>query len=78
MKRALLSRSRDVASGPMTLAVRPQEASEVYLLAGDRGRACPIMREAVGIMRDYQRNAELPVANRRENLEPMLAALRDC
>ncbi|MCA1748009.1 MAG: protein kinase [Parasphingopyxis sp.] len=78
MKRSLIRRSGNVVSGPMTLAVRLQEASEVYLLAGRRSRACPVMREAVGIMRDYQRTAELPIANRTNNLEPMLAALRDC
>ena len=78
IKRALASRTRDVVSGPMTLAVRLQEASEVYLLAGRRDRACPVMRESVAIMRDYERTAALPIANRRDNLEPMLAALRDC
>ena len=41
-------------------------------------RARPVMRESVGIMRVYERTAELPVVNRPANLEPMLAALRDC
>lgn len=78
MKRTLIRRSGKVVSGPMTLAVRLQEASEVYLLAGRKNRACTIMREAVGIMRDYEKTAELPIANRTNHLEPMLKALRDC
>lgn len=78
IKRALSRRSGDVVSGPMTLAVRLQEASEVYLASGRRSRACSVMRESVGIMRDYEETAELPIANRTNNLEPMLAALRDC
>jgi len=78
LKRSLIEKSGNVVSGPMTLAVRLQEASEVYLLAGERSHACPIIREAVGIMRDYEKTAELPIANRREHLEPMLAALPGC
>lgn len=77
-KRALLGLADDVAAGPMTLAVRLQEASTVYLGAGRQAQACAAMRESVGIMRDYERTAELPVANRTNNLEPMLAALRNC
>lgn len=78
MKRVLIRRSGDIVSGPMTLAVRLQEASEVYLLTGRLSRACPVMRESVGIMREYEREAELPISNRTNNLEPMLVALRDC
>lgn len=78
LKRALIERHGDVVSGPMTLAVRLQEASEVYLLSGRRERACPVMREAVGIFHDYEESAELPIANRTNNLEPMLEALRGC
>jgi eukaryotic-like serine/threonine-protein kinase len=78
MKRALIRRSGNVVSGPMTLAVRLQEASEVYLLVGRRARACTVMHEAVGIMRDYEETAELPIANRTNNLDPMLEALQDC
>lgn len=78
LKRALIERHGDVVSGPMTLAVRLQEASEVYLLSGRRERACPVMREAVGIFHTYEESAELPIANRTNNLEPMIEALREC
>lgn len=77
-KRDLVRVHGDVVSGPMTLAVRLQEASEVYLLAGRRDKACPIMREASAIMLDYAKTAELPIANRRNNLDPMIEALREC
>lgn len=78
IKRSLVRLSGDVVSGRMTLAVRLQEASEVYLLSGRGELACPVMREAAGIMHDYEETAELPIANRTNNLEPMLEALRAC
>lgn len=78
LERSLRERRGNVASGPMTLAVRLQQASVVYLQADQQAKACPIMREAVGIMREYEQTAELPVANRVNNLEPMLEALRNC
>lgn len=78
IKRALLPLSYGVVSGPMTLAVRLQEASTIYLAAGQELRACAIMRESVGIIRDYEKTAKLPVANRVNNLEPMLASLERC
>lgn len=78
MKRSLVAKQGNVVSGPMTLAIRLQEASEVYLKAGERTKACAIMRESVGIIREFEQTAELPVANRTRNLEPMLKALREC
>lgn len=38
----------------------------------------PDMREAVGIFRDYEETAALPIANPTNNLELMIEALRRC
>lgn len=78
LRRRLLRLADDVAAGPMTLAVRLQEASTVYLAAGRKSAGCAAMRESIGIMQDYDRTAGLPVANRVNNLEPMLAAVESC
>ncbi len=78
IKRALSQEAGEVVAARMTLAVRLQEASKVYLAAGRTQQACSVMREALQIMQGYQRTAELPVANVEGNLKPLLADLAHC
>lgn len=78
VNRELLKLSGDVAAGPMNVAVRLHEAAAIYTAAGQTQRSCSSMREAVGIIKDFAKTAELPASNREGNLKPMLAALTKC
>ncbi len=72
------TQSQDIAAIPMNLAVRLHQAANIYSAAGQNFRSCDAMRESVGYMQAFEREKELPIVNRTENLEPMLSALKQC